>query len=146
MIAELGVTRPDLVERAVLQGPTTDPSGRTVPQQFWRWLIDGRYEPLSEIPLLLKDYRDAGIPRALAATRAMFKDRIEEKLPRLSMPVLVVRGELDPIVPQEWAERATRLLPRGKLVVLPGLAHTVNFSAPRELAKVVREFLEEEPG
>jgi hypothetical protein len=51
-----------------------------------------------------------------------------------------VRGERDAIVSQAWVEEVTRLLPGGRLVVVPG-AHTINYSAPRELVRVVRPFL-----
>ncbi len=44
-------------------------------------------------------------------------------------------------MPQRRAEEATRLLPEARLVVIPGAAHTVNYSAPLELARVVRPFL-----
>ena len=59
------------------------------------------------------------------------------------MPTLVVRGSRDQIVPQRWAEEAARLLPMGRLVVIPGAAHTANYSAPMELAHVTRAFLSE---
>src|SRR5947208_3308850 len=60
----------------------------------------------------------------------------------LDVPVLVVRGTRDPIVPQRWAEEAARRLPQGRLVVVRGAAHTMNFTSPDELARVVRPFVE----
>lgn len=56
-------------------------------------------------------------------------------------PTLGVRGARDPIVPQRWAEEAARLLPRGRLVVIPGAAHSITFHAPLELTRVIRPFL-----
>jgi 2-hydroxy-6-oxonona-2,4-dienedioate hydrolase len=61
----------------------------------------------------------------------------------LWMPTLVVRGSRDPIVPQRWAEEVSRLLPDGRLVVVPEVTHTVNFDAPSEFVRVIREFLNE---
>jgi 2-hydroxy-6-oxonona-2,4-dienedioate hydrolase len=55
---------------------------------------------------------------------------------------LVVRGEHDPIVPQEWAKRLTAMLPKAQLVVIPGAAHAVNFNAPIPLARAVVRFLD----
>jgi pimeloyl-ACP methyl ester carboxylesterase len=140
-IAELAVHRPGLVERAVLQGPTTDRHARNVAIQVLRWLLCGFLEPLALFPVLLRDYLDSSFRRTKFTVSAMLADRIETKLPRLDMPVLVVRGKWDPIVPQAWAEEVTRLLPRGRLVVIPGAAHAVNFSRPTELARIVRSFL-----
>lgn len=53
----------------------------------------------------------------------------------------VLEGLSDQIVPQRWTEEATRLPPMGRLVVILGAAHTANYSAPMELAHVVRTFL-----
>jgi pimeloyl-ACP methyl ester carboxylesterase len=62
-------------------------------------------------------------------------------LPRIEVPALVVRGERDPMVPQNWAEKAVALLPKGRLVIIPGAAHTVVYFAPKQLTQVVRSFL-----
>lgn len=40
-------------------------------------------------------------------------DRLEDKLPHIQAPVLVVRGARDPICNQHWCEEIVRLLPRG---------------------------------
>lgn len=133
---------PDHISHAVLQGPTTDPSARTLPRQIWRWLINGTREPPGLTRVLIRDYRDAGLRRAIDSIRFnLMGDAIEEYLPLVDVPALVVRGEKDSIVPQRWAEDATRLLPAGRLVVLPGVAHTINYSAPREFTRVIRTFI-----
>lgn len=141
--AELAVRRPDLVEKLVLQGPTTDPRARTAAGLITRWLLDAPKESPSQGLIILRDYRQAGLRRAADAFRRMLEDHIEEKLPRIEMPTLVVRGSRDPIVPQRWAEEVTDLLPEGRLVVIPGAAHTLNYSAPLELSRVVLPFFQE---
>ena len=60
---------------------------------------------------------------------------------RIVAPTLVVRGGNDPLVPQRWAEELVRRLPRGELRVLPGLGHTINYTAPREFVAALRPFL-----
>jgi 2-hydroxy-6-oxonona-2,4-dienedioate hydrolase len=141
IIAELALRHPQRVERAVLQGPTVDPKARTALQQIARWQLDSPREPPSQALIIMRDYRDCGIRRLIRTFQYSLQDRIEEKLPRMHVPTLVVRGGRDPIVPQRWAEEATRLLPRGRLIVIPGAAHTVNYNSPLELARVVRPFL-----
>ena len=69
------------------------------------------------------------------------KDPIEEKLARVRVPALVVHGSRDRISPRGWAEEVARLLPGGRLVVLPHAAHAANYSAPAELARAIRPFL-----
>jgi pimeloyl-ACP methyl ester carboxylesterase len=58
----------------------------------------------------------------------------------------VVRGAHDPIVTPEWAEAVACLLPRSRLVVIPGAAHAVPYSAPVELGRVIEAFLTVMPG
>ena len=73
--------------------------------------------------------------------KLVLADKIEEKLPYIQAPTLVVRGSNDPVVPQRWAEEVTRLLPHGSLRVIPGAAHTINYSAPVEFVRVMQPFL-----
>ncbi len=61
----------------------------------------------------------------------------------MRVPTLVVLGSRDAIVPQRWAEEAIRSLPMGRLVVIPGSAHAVNYSSPLELTRVILPFLSE---
>ncbi len=143
VIVELAVRNPARIERAVLQGPTMDPEARTTLRQAGRLALDGTREPPSLLPIMLLDYLSAGLRRSLATFHHALEDRIEEKLPHVRVPTLVVRGDRDPIVPQRWAERVSRLLPEGRLVVVPGAAHTMNYAAPSELASVVRAFVRE---
>jgi pimeloyl-ACP methyl ester carboxylesterase len=70
-------------------------------------------------------------------------DHLEDKLPSIPAPVLVVRGSEDPICNQRWCEEFARLSPRGRLVVIPKVAHTLCYTAPLELASVTRDFLNE---
>lgn len=142
VIAELATRYPERVERVVLAGPTIDPAHRSPLQQVARLQLDMIREPLSLLPLHVPDYFRAGPRRVWRTYRAMMDDRIEEKLPRITAPTLVVRGGRDPIIPQQWAEDATRLLPRGRLEVIPDHAHALNYNAPRPLAEIVRSFLE----
>jgi 2-hydroxy-6-oxonona-2,4-dienedioate hydrolase len=140
--ADLAVRHPEKVERLVLQGITVDPEARTAPQQISRWLRDAPHEPPSQGLNVLRDYLKCGTRRLLKTFHYMLEDRIEEKLPKVMAPTLVVRGAKDPIMPQRWAERATRLLPKGELRVIPGAAHTLNYAAPLEFTRVLRPFLE----
>lgn len=146
IVADVAVRHPDLVSRAVLIGPTTDPQGRSAVEQIARWRRNNPGEPFAHKIVSLRDYIDCGVRRVVETFKYSLQDHIEEKLPYVRVPTLVVRGSRDPIVPQRWAERATRLLPEGRLVVVPGAYHTVNFSAPLELVRVMVPFLRERRG
>ena len=53
-----------------------------------------------------------------------------------------MRGQEDPVVSQQWAEEVVNLLPNARLVVIPGGGHTLNYSAPLELSRVTRAFID----
>ena len=90
-------------------------------------------------PLL--DHLQAGLRRAFMAGRYMLQDPVEHKLPRIAQPALVIRGAKDPIMPQHWAEEVTRRLPRGRLRVIPGGAHTMVTVAALEHSRLARPYL-----
>ena len=141
--AEFAARQPERVERLVLLGPTVDPRARSLVKTAARWLLNVPLEPPSLDLVVLRDLLDMGIPRTWRTIRIMLEDRIEEKLPRVQAPTLVVRGGRDTTVPQRWAVEATRLLPRGRLAVIPGAPHTLNYNSPRRVARLVRAFLAE---
>ena len=113
IIADLAVRHPERVEQAILQGPTVDPRGRTVLRQVGRFLLDIPRQPPSFVPIELLDFVNAGTRRSWRTFRYALEDRIEEKLPYLKVPTLVVRGSQDPIAPQRWTQEVTELLPMG---------------------------------
>jgi NADP-dependent 3-hydroxy acid dehydrogenase YdfG/pimeloyl-ACP methyl ester carboxylesterase len=143
IVAHLAVRHPMRAERLILVGPTMDPAARTAVRVIGRWLRNNRRERVSQIPISLSDYAAAGVGRVWRTFRYALRDRLEEQLPRIGTPTLVVRGGLDAIVSQDWAEEVTRLLPNARLVVVPGKAHTLNYNAPEDLAREVRRFVQD---
>jgi pimeloyl-ACP methyl ester carboxylesterase len=129
------------LQRVVLVGATIDPEARGALRQIGRGLFDVVAEPPALWPILVHDYLVAGPFRSLQTLRYALQDPIEQKLPQVRAPALVVRGAGDTIVPPRWAEEMTRLLPAARLVVIPGACHAVNFSHPRELARVIVPFV-----
>ena len=140
VIAEFGLRSPDRLLRAVLQGPTIDAHARGAIRQFGRFALDLPREKIPEYFVNAYDYWRTGLHRGWETFQIALEDRIEDKLPRLDIPVMVVRGQHDPIVSQRWVEQLTTLLPNGRLVITRG-AHTPNFSEPDTFAGVVRAFL-----
>jgi 2-hydroxy-6-oxonona-2,4-dienedioate hydrolase len=139
---EMAVRAPERISSLVLQGPTTDASARTMPRQLLRLLRAGRHEPLSLAPVEALDWVRVGLVTAFASARAALEHRVEEQLPRVTCPVLVVRGALDPIAPPDWARQVTALLPDGRLRVVPGAGHSMVYTNALELARVTDAFLQ----
>ena len=145
IIANLAVRYPERVTRTILVGPTVDPARHTLLQQGARLLLDGTREPPRYLLLLLGDCLKIGLREGVQLTRVVLADHIEANLPRLAVPTLVMRGERDPLVPQRWAEEATRLLPWGRLAVIPRVAHVAHYDAPDAFVAIARPFLAAAP-
>jgi 2-hydroxy-6-oxonona-2,4-dienedioate hydrolase len=143
IIVDFALRYPAYVERAVLVGPTMDPQARSLRQAALRLLQDAFCEPLAYMPVLLREYLAAGITRTLRTLQYAFEDKIEEHLPHVRIPTLVVRGSRDPIVPHNWAAQVDYLLPDSQLIVVKGAGHAVNFNSPEELMRIVHAFMDE---
>ncbi|GAC1351141.1 MAG: alpha/beta fold hydrolase [Polyangiales bacterium] len=63
-------------------------------------------------------------------------------LPAIDCPTLMVYGELDRIVPIEYARAAALLLPRGELEVLSDTGHAPQIERPLETHRHVLSFLQ----
>ena len=145
VIAAFALRHPARLAAAVLAGPTGDPAERSPLRLLARLALDGLREPPSEVLIAVRDYWRFGVRRGIATARMMVDDDMTAKLPLMTAPTLVVRGERDAIVTPAWAETVAALLPRSELVTIPGAAHAVNYDAPAALAAAVNRFLASVP-
>ena len=96
IVADLAVRHSTRVTRAVLIGPTVDPAHHTLLQQGARLLLDGAREPGRYLALLLGDCIKIGPREGAQLVRVVLADRIEDNLPQVRVPILVVRGARSP--------------------------------------------------
>ncbi len=61
-------------------------------------------------------------------------------LPRLDIPVLLLRGAASDAFPAAGAEQALALLPHARLTVIPDTTHFVPMERPEAVAQAAREF------
>jgi 2-hydroxy-6-oxonona-2,4-dienedioate hydrolase len=141
VVAELQRRSPGCFSCAVLTTPTMDPSRRSLPAAMFYGLLDAFHEPPRLLWIVFQDYLRAGPRRTIRSLQYAVRDRIEDKLPGMDCPVLVVRGEQDYISSERWVERAEQLLPQGKLALIPDAGHGVIYSQPEALVEAVRAFL-----
>lgn len=141
--ADLAARHPDRVSALVLVGPTPDPDARTLPAQVWRWLKNLPRDRSAAGQGMLRGYWRAGFLRVARSFQYAVQDRIEEKLPRIRVPTLVVGGSRDPIAPLHWVRYVCDLVPNGRLVVVEGAAHSIHGSHPERLAAEMTSFLDE---
>jgi 2-hydroxy-6-oxonona-2,4-dienedioate hydrolase len=141
IVAQLAARWPERVQTVVLLGPTMDAGARTRLRQMGRWLAMALREPLSLLLIVALDYLRAGFRRTWRTFLSALADPLEDWLPAIQAPTLVVRGARDRIVSQAWARRIADAVPCGRLVVLPRGAHAVQYDAPDDLLRVLRRFL-----
>jgi len=134
---------PSRVVSLVLTGPTIDPDAYSISRQLLRLLSD---VPL-ESPRLWFNYAvdlvKAGPIRTVSMVRQMFRDHIETKLPDIRCPVLLLRGEYDPVAPQRWLDKAGLLVPSGQVLALARASHGAHFSHPEATARAIFHFVQE---
>ncbi len=74
-------------------------------------------------------------------TSLPLKPPAAEQLASITVPTLIVAGNLDFSYVAASAERMTRDIPNAKHIIIPDTAHMVNMEKPEEFNQVVLEFL-----
>jgi pimeloyl-ACP methyl ester carboxylesterase len=93
-------------------------------ERFGRWLGAIRHAPRSAVRRQLV---------AIALHEA------ESGLYHLKTPTLVISGDRDRLVPVENSRRLSRIIPRARLVELPGAGHAFPFERPVETIRALTE-------
>jgi len=140
VVSRLALDYPEVSSRIVLIAPTMDPAARTFGAAAARLLTDIlRHEPARVNLLVSVDYFfRCGIPYFLRQVPHLLKDRMEDRLPRLAVKALVLRGEKDVVSPDAWAREVASLLRQGSYATVAG-PHVVMFTDPGRVAELIAE-------
>ncbi|MFE9046565.1 alpha/beta fold hydrolase [Streptomyces sp. NPDC007818] len=80
-------------------------------------------------------------PESMAVQLSLMADADEsDLLPRVTVPTLLLWGELDARSPLSVAHAFHEAIPHSKLVVIPGVGHVSNLEAPEAFTAAVRAF------
>jgi pimeloyl-ACP methyl ester carboxylesterase len=139
IIVELATTFPDRIARAVLVSPAGGPNNQPLARAIRQMAMDGPREPLSMVPIAVRDYLRFGVLQSLSLFKAMTSYPTLERLPNLVAPTLVIAGQRDPLVRVDRAY-VLAVLPHVSVVEVPG-AHALNYSAPELIAELVEAHL-----
>jgi pimeloyl-ACP methyl ester carboxylesterase len=139
VVTEVVASAPGTFSGLVLVGPTTDAGGRSAPRQMLRLARSSVHDSPELQRVLLRSYAECGPRWYVRQMGAMLRHRIEERLPDVDVPVLLVRGEKDHVAPADWAELLATTAPRGRVVTVPGAGHAVMYDHAREVSDLVRE-------
>ena len=147
VVVDLTMRYPSAALGLVLNAPTMDPAHRTAFGQLWRVIADIPAEPWRLALIVLRDYLRVRPLRLLATLRHALADHIEEKLPDIKVPVLIVCGALDPVVTVAWSTEAARLVgisspgaAGATLSVVPTAAHALPYDDPMTFAALIIAF------
>jgi pimeloyl-ACP methyl ester carboxylesterase len=135
LIVEVASRYPDRIERAVLVSPAGGPNNIPVRRAIGQMVRDAPREPLSMVPIAVRDYLRFGVLQGWRLFQAMVRYPTLERVSNLVMPTLVIAGDRDPLV------RVDRVgvfagLPHVEAVQVSG-AHALNFSAPALIAALI---------
>lgn len=138
---ELAVQRPDLVSHLVLIGAAVDAERRTARQQALTLGINSFLEK----PLLSMvqnfDVLRCGPRWYLAQLKLAMSYRLEDRLPLVEQPVLVLRGSRDGVAGSAWSHRLARESQHGEAATIKGAPHAVHHSAPGLVGAAINRFL-----
>ncbi len=140
VVLDLAARRPSLVGPLVLVAPTVDPANRSWPRQAARLALDLVREARGLRSVQVVDALRTGPRRFVRTFSSALDHDVEDLLPHVAVPAVVVRGQHDPLVPGGWARRVVDGLPDARLVELDG-PHAVQWSRPDAVARVVRDVL-----
>lgn len=138
--AELAARHPQLVERAVLIGPTVNRRERTARQQILRLVQDLLIESPRVIAIGAREYLRAG-PNLRGKFRAMLAHRPEDAYPRVLAPTLVLRGEVDYVCSRAWCRFVAAALPDATSTEIAGHGHETMIRDAAASAAAIRRFL-----
>jgi pimeloyl-ACP methyl ester carboxylesterase len=136
-VVEASLQRPETVTDVVIMGPVADSAHRSMLAQSIALTIDTLGESPSANAIVLTDYLRCGVPWYLAQLRHMLGYQLEDRVPELSSPLLVVRGSRDPIAGLEWCRQLRDAARSGRLVQIPGGFHVAQHSAPKAVASAI---------
>jgi len=125
---------------AVLIGPTIDDAARNRFRQALRIVCDALREPVS---LRLVQVLSSLLCRPQTWWRtstAMLADPLERALAHVEVPVVLVRGARDRVVPAAWVARLAAVRPSSVVVQIPGAGHVVHWTHPEFVAQLCEQF------
>jgi pimeloyl-ACP methyl ester carboxylesterase len=139
VVGQLLADHPDAACTGVLVGPTAEPGTRTIPRQAVRLAADAVGEPPRTLGVLVVDaLMRCGIPYYLGQLRHVVDHRLEDVLPRSTVPVVVVRGERDSVASSHWVETLAAGATFGVHRTVRGRHHAMD-ADPDGVANIVLE-------
>lgn len=142
IVARAAADERALYQKVIVMSPTVNMKERSFWKQAWRLAQDIPREHMHTVAVVLADYIKMGLVSYIKVTRYMLNDKIERHMEKIRVPVFVIKGERDPIVPHAWAEFLSSRAPQGELAVIKRAPHNFQCTSPVEAATLCQEFIE----
>jgi pimeloyl-ACP methyl ester carboxylesterase len=136
--ARAAARHPPAVHAVVLASPTIDPRYRGWVRLFIAWQLDGRREPPGLTESHKPEWKRAGIRRLVHVVRIHLADHLEDVVPQLRVPVLVLHGDHDRVCTERWARSLCESARDGRFASMPG-AHTFPWAHPHAWSGPIRD-------
>ncbi|WP_281274785.1 alpha/beta fold hydrolase [Arthrobacter crusticola] len=145
LVTELAIRRPDLAARVVLIGPVTDPVRASALTHTLYLGLDTLLERPMTTLLAVGAYARCGLPWYFTELPVMLKYRLDQRLPLMTRPVLIIRGTSDPIARRDWCARLADASRQSRLAEIPGQAHAAHRAGAAAVGAAITRFIEEDP-
>jgi pimeloyl-ACP methyl ester carboxylesterase len=153
--AAFAIAHPERVDRLVLAGAAgikvdgadrydlfANPIEETLRHLFFDEARSAQLLPVEYGPeVLVKAYREFGTLARLAWNPYLYDRKLQERLPRITAPTLVVWGEDDTFLPPVYGETMASLVPGADLKTLPRCGHLVPLERGAEFSRMALAFL-----
>jgi pimeloyl-ACP methyl ester carboxylesterase len=147
ILAAFAHRHPDRLDRVVMVSPAGGVHSRPLPRAIGQLLLDAPREPASMAAVAVPDYLRFGVVPAVKLFHAMTRFPAVDHVLELDVSTLAVLGSRDPLLPPVGRVREMAGLVHDgvRIVVIKDAAHAINFSHPRELSAVIRQFMDDRP-
>jgi pimeloyl-ACP methyl ester carboxylesterase len=99
-------------------------------------------------PFVMRDilrisHNDAWVMRRALASMLTGRDATDTLLPQFKMPVLIVWGQVDHIMPVEQGQKMHQLVPQSQIDIVAGCGHLAPIQCADRVGPTVRDFLKQ---
>jgi len=131
--------RQKMIDLVRLQGPKP-----IADQMLPKLLAEGAAEPRPQLVTEVRAMAEACPARTIEHALIALRDRADRiaDLPSISLPTLILVGELDAITPPAQAQNMHRAINGSKLIVIPNAGHMAPLEQPEPVNAAIRELIQ----
>lgn len=138
VVVEMARRRSGSVPGAVLLAPVANAAERSGWLQAVRLWTGSAAETPESNWIVISDSLRCGVPAMVRRLRVLLAYPTEDRVATVNVPLVIMRGERDLVVPRRWAEELSRRAPDGTLVEVLGEGHIIMFRSPQAVAAQCR--------